>query len=317
MTRYLITAIVMACLITACVTASRNSSAVDPLMIQQEIPIDPDSLLTGQQPLSIFDLPRSQYGDVVLAEGFYEGEFKSYCLQPGTPAPSGRDAYMQAPLNAHRRDIVESILRNSIDRPDLDQKNVQLLLWSVVSGSDYNKLSPSVKYTSRELLTQKQVFALQGGVLNVVRTVANYIPDNGLSPVLNDMRNLFEIGNSSYEAYEQIAVLRQPSTVHRPNYKKEQWYKQDGYYVRYMPSSYQRTRIQVYVPKGSLDTDGKRSGSYVTFDPVTMMAIPANSNAQRLGIGAPVADVVRRVMQISKPTPGKPQNNNPKQIVLN
>jgi hypothetical protein len=84
-----------------------------------------------------------------------------------------------------------------------------------------------------------------------------------------------------------------------------------------MPSSYQRTRIQVYVPKGSLDTDGKRSGSYVTFDPVTMMAIPANSNAQRLGIGAPVADVVRRVIQISKPTPGKPQNNNPKQIVLN
>lgn len=309
--------------IAGCVSSSKNSiSQPEPATANV---ISPDSLLQGQQPSSIFELPRSQYGDVILSEGFYEGEFKSYCLQPGTPGPSARDAYTQAPLGGHRKDIVETILRNSIDRQDLDQKNIQLLLWSVVSGSDYNRLSPSVKRTSRELLTSKQIFALQGGVVGVMKTVAASLPQSGISPVLNDMRNLFELGNSTYEAYESIAVLAQPSTIHRPNYKKEQWYKQEGgYYVRYMPSSYQQTRIQVYVPKGLLDGDGKHEGNYLTLDPVTMMAVPANSNAQRLGIGAPVVDVVRKVIQISKPStparkpaPKPPVTSNPKSIVLN
>jgi hypothetical protein len=227
------------------------------------------------------------------------------------------------PLSGYRKDIIETVLRNSINRPDLDQRNIQLLLWSVVSGSDYNKLSSSVKSTSRQLLSSKQIFALQGGVAGVMKTIAASLPETGNNTVLGGMKDLFELGNSSYEAYERIAVSRQPSTIHRPDYKKDQWYKQEGgYYVRYFPSSYQRTKIQVFVPSGTLDQDGKRSGNFLTFDPVTMMATPANSNSQRLGIGAPIADVIRKVIQINKPAPApkKPPvtnpNSNPKGIVL-
>lgn len=325
MSKYLLSSLVVIMLISACVSASRNNTTkTEP--VKEAVANNVDSSLTGQQPLSILDLPQSQDGEIILSEGYYEGDFRSYCLQPGTPDPSDRDAYTQAPLNSYRKDIVETILRNSVDRTDLDQRNIQLLLWSVVSGSDYNKLSSSVKSTSRQLLTSKQIFALQGGVVGVMKTIAASLPETGISPALSSMKNLFELGNSSYEAYEQIAVLRQPSTIRKPDYKKEQWYKQDGgYYVRYFPSGYQRTKIQVYVPKGTLDQDGKRSGSYLTFDPVTMMAIPANSNAQRLGIGAPVAVIIRKVIQINKstPAPKKPPvtnpnpNPNPKGIVLN
>jgi hypothetical protein len=64
------------------------------------------------------------------------------------------------------------------------------------------------------------------------------------------------------------------------------------------------------------------------FDPVTMMAAPANSNAQRLGIGAPVAKVIRKVIEINKtypapkrqfpaPSPKPDPAPNPKGIVLN
>jgi hypothetical protein len=284
-------------------------------------PMYPDTLLQNRTPRSLLDLPASQDGDIILSEGFYEGDFRSYCLQPGTPAPSDVDAYLQAPLSGYRKDIVESVLRNSLSRPDLDQRNIQLLLWSVVSGSDYNKLNASVKSTARQLLTSKQVFALQGGVVGVMKTIATAFPDNGISPVFTDMRNLFELGNSSYEAYEQIAVLRQPSKVHHAEYNRDQWYLQEGgFYARYFPSSYQRVKIQVYVPEGSLDGEGKKEGNFLLFDPVTMMAVSANSNAQRLGIGAPVADVLRKVIQIQK----TPRNNkkppvtnpNPKGIVL-
>jgi hypothetical protein len=65
--------------------------------------------------------------------------------------------------------------------------------------------------------------------------------------------------------------------------------------------SYQKVRIQVFVPDGLLDAEGKVGGEYLVFDPTGQQAIPAFTNAQRLGIGAPVIiDVVRKVIQIKK-----------------
>jgi hypothetical protein len=313
--------------LTACASSSRNGTGnsnpytgythppENHARVKDNIArIDPDTVLANKKPLSLLDLPQSQDGEIILSEGFYESDFKSYCLQPGTPDPSNRDAYLQAPLGGYRKDIVETILRNSLNRPELEQRNIQLLLWSVVSGSDYNRLSSSVKSTSRQLLSSKQLFALQGGVMGVVKTIAAAFPEAGINNSYNEMRRLFELGSGSYEAYERIAVLRQPSVISHADYKREQWYQQEGgYYVRYFPGSYQRVKIQVYVPEGSLDTTGKKTGQYLLFDPVTMMAIPANSNAQRLGIGAPVVEVLRKVIEIRKlpPSPKRPPVHNP------
>lgn len=314
----------LCCVVFASCASTPQRSAVTPaksMMIGDQYPFLNDSILSKTSKLSLTVLPQSQDGDFILAEGFYEADFRSYCLQPGTPDPSPHDAYLQAPLSGYRKDVVETVLRNSLNRTDLQQRNIQLLLWSIVSGSDYSKLSPSVKFTARELLSSKQIFALQGGVMGIVKTIATAFPETGANNTFNEMRNLFEMGTSSYEAYEQIAVLSQPSQIHRKDYKTDQWYPQEGgYYVRYFPSNYQRTRIQVYVPPGMLDEQGKKSGNYLLFDPVTLMAIPANSNAQRLGIGAPVAAVLRKIIEVQKvpKTPKKtPQPSQlPKGIVL-
>ncbi len=52
---------------------------------------------SATKPLSLMDLPQTEDGEIVLSDGFYEADFKSYCLQPGTPSPSGNDAYKQGP----------------------------------------------------------------------------------------------------------------------------------------------------------------------------------------------------------------------------
>jgi hypothetical protein len=298
---------------------SNNSTNSTRPPIEGLLPIDTtvagqkDSALSTR-PLSLMDLPQTEDGEIVLSDGFYEAEFKSYCLQPGTPSPSDRDAYRQGPLTSYRKDIVETILRNSLKKPELEQRNIQLLLWSVVSGSDFRKLSWDVQGTAQQLLTRKQIFELEGGVMGVVKTVAMALPESGAT---GQMKQLFETGTNSYEAYERIAVLQQQSHITRTEIKKDEWYKQpDGYWLRYFPSSYQHVKIQVYVPQGTLE---KRPGDYILFDPVTMMAIPANSNSQRLGIGAPTIDVLRKIIQIQRlPTPPvkKPpvKSENPKVI---
>ncbi len=156
----------------ACASASKNSSdnnSHDPsVILSTEQPVIP----AGEQPLSLTDLPQTQHGGFVLAPGFYESEFKTYCLQPGTPDPRPGDAYLQGPITGHRKDIVESVLLNSREKPEIPQRNIQLLLWSVVSDADFNKLPAPVQADAMKLLTSKQVFQLKGGVMGVIKKVS-------------------------------------------------------------------------------------------------------------------------------------------------
>lgn len=283
--------------LTACSSSKNSNQTVTDNSIPAEA-TDQPLLTADQKPLSMMELPQTQDGGFVLKPGFYEAEFKTYCLQPGTPDPREGDAYLQGPITGYRKDIVESVLLNSRDRNDIDQKNIQLLLWSTVSGSDYNKLSGSVKADAARLLTPKQIFELKGGVMGMIKNVSQ---STGVLNANSGIKKLFETSISSYEAYENIAVRREQSKVIKKGVKYDQWYKQkENYYIRYFPVSYKKVRIQIYVPDSLLDADNKLDNEYVVFDPTGQQAIPAFTNAQRLGIGAPAIDVIRAVIKVNK-----------------
>ena len=292
---------VLSCLFLFAACSRQVHKTREPLTNHQGEPVISDQpfIAANKTPSSLMDLPQTQDGGFVLSPGFYEAEFKTYCLQPGTPDPSQGDAYLQSPVTGYRKEIIQTVLMSSRNMPEMNQKNIQLLLWSVVSGSDFNKLSYAVQADARQLLTPKQIFELQGGVIGLIKTVSY---QSGLLNTNSDMRRLLEIGTSSYENFERLAVLRESSKVTRTGIKYDTWYKQkENYYLRYFPLSYQKVRIQVFVPDSLLDAEGKVEGEYLVFDPTGQQAIPAFTNAQRLGIGAPViADIVRRVIQIKK-----------------
>jgi hypothetical protein len=153
---------------------------------------------------------------------------------------------------------------------------------------------------------------LKGGVLGVIKNVSY---STGLLNANNNIKNLFETSVHSYEAYERIAVRSEQSKVIRKGVKYDQWYKQkENYFVRYFPESYKKVKIQVYVPGDLLDADNKLNNEYVVFDPTGQQAIPAFTNAQRLGIGTPIIEIVRAVIKTNKPPvqpkkqPEKPKN---------
>jgi hypothetical protein len=292
-----ITALVI--IFNSCASSSRNSDKNNSTIIENGMLVD---LPAESKPISLTDLPRTEEGGFVLAPGYYEAEFKTYCLQPGTPDPTPLDAYLQAPVSGFRKAMVQTVLLNSRSKPFINQRNVQLLLWSIVSRSDFTKLPSVVKKDASELLTSKQIFELKGGVMGTVKHVSNSIP-NGILKGSNNIKRLFEMGSSSYEMFEKIAVLREPSKIRRADFKNDQWYKQkENYYVRHFPVSYQKVRIQVYIPGNILDSAGKTGGEYLIFDPAGYQTVPANSNSQRLGIGGPVIDVIRSVIKINKPS---------------
>lgn len=301
-------------LIFAACSSSKNSNQTTIGNTRPAETTEQPAIAAEQKPLSLMELPQTENGGFVLAPGFYEAEFKTYCLQPGTPDPGEGDAYLQGPVTGYRKNIVESILLNSRDQQNIEQKNIQLLLWSTVSGADYNKLSNSVKADAARLLTPKEIFELKGGVVGMIKNASR---STGFLNANSGIKNLFEASINSYEAYEKIAVRREPSKVIKKGVKYDQWYKQkENYYVRYFPVSYKKVRIQVFMPDTLSITGSKQDNEYIVFDPTGQQAIPAFTNAQRLGIGAPVIDVIRAVIKVNKQTtPPKKvpeKNKNPK-----
>lgn len=305
MTTTLLKSLSFVLLLAACSSSRNSHQPVTNYTRPAAVPAPP-AIAPDAKPQSLMDLPQAETGGFVLQPGFYEAEFRTYCLQPGTPDPRQGDAYLQGPVTGYRKELVEAVLRNSRDQHDIDQKHIQLLLWSMVSGSSFDKLSYAVQRDAARLLTPRQIFELQGGWVGAIRNVTQA---TGLLNVNSDMVRLFERGLASYEAYERLAVRQEPSRVTRPGVKYDQWYGQEeGYYLRYFPESYKKVRIQVYVPASLLDSNHQRDNEYVVFDPTGRQAIPAYTNAQRLGVGAPVlADIVRKVIKIRKQQPLPPR----------
>ena len=290
MSKALLRALLFGMLLSACATSSKHTSEHTTFFDNStEQPV----LAADAKPTNLMELPQSLDGGFVLSPGFYETDFKTYCLQPGTPDPRPGDGYYQGPVTGNRKDIVETILLNSQHRPEIDQKNIPLLLWSVVSNSDFNKLSYAVQTDARKLLAPKQIFELKGGVAGLIKAVSS---STGILSANKDMQRLFEMGTASYATYERLAVLTEASKIQKTGVSADHWYKQGEYFVRYYPVNYKKIRIQVFVPDGV---------NNIVFDPTGAQAIPSFTNSQRLGIGGPISDIVRIIVNIRK-EPGNP-----------
>ncbi len=234
------------------------------------------------QPLYL--LPKNPAGGFVLCEGYYEMTNKSYCLQAGTYGPSAGDGYMFAPVLGPKEAIVISILRSAEKHAEVTQRDVQILLWTIIARTKFADYAGSVKLTALKLLTPRELTQLEGGTLGILPfDVVQKAKDNmpaGLQAVFeaeNNIRQLISSGNYTYADMEKYAMLAGMAPP-RADVPRGIWTKHpDGYFVRYLPSGYSVTKVQIYVPKELMS-----SGTKLIYDAVGDIACPANTGAQRL-----------------------------------
>jgi hypothetical protein len=230
-------------------------------------------------------LPRSPQGGFVLGEGYYRMHAQSYCLHAGTYGPGGGDGYLLGPVKGSAKDAVTSILRNSVAHPEIEQRDIQLLLWAIVARAKFEDLDLRLKGVAAKLLTQKQLLGLNRSALSVFSNPQlNAITGGMPGPIRtvveaeSRMRGLLTTPGSSYSDIERVAVLggvapRGPGSIDVP---ASRWsLHPDGYWVRYKPNGYSNTWVEVWVPKG-----GKGKGK--VYDPGTAIAVPVNTSRQRL-----------------------------------
>ncbi len=235
--------------------------------------------------VSMTTLPRTDTGGFTLAEGLYEMHTQSYCLKAGTHGPGGGDGYLFAPPVGAAEAVVTAILRNSVNHPEIPQRDIQVLLWSIIARAKFEDWDNRIRATALRLVDEQML-------LMVNRSALDFVPASVMNEIVADMpplvRQIVEAENSlrrmvtetdaTFAEMERVAVLAGmaemgPGSRDVPSGR---WsLHPDGYYVRYLPQGYSHTVTQIWVPQGSAAV-GKE------YDPATHIAVPGNTSRQRL-----------------------------------
>lgn len=244
-----------------------------------------DGFVPGEENKSLMTLQRTPNGGFVLQPGYYSLQTQSYCLKAGTHGPGGGDGYLYAPPLGPMENTVMTILRNAVNKPQIHQHDIQLLLWSIIARAKFENLDNKIKVVASQLLTPKELASLNRTGLDILPdAVQQKAIDEAPAPIQAilraeaKLRNMLTSANSSFEDMEAVAVLAGVAPL-GPGSKEVpsgRWsLHPDGYYIRYIPSGYSSTRVEIWVPQGSPSV-GKE------YDPATHIAVPGNTSRQRL-----------------------------------
>jgi len=234
---------------------------------------------------SMFSLQRTPNGGFILKQGFHDYQSQSYCLKAGTHGPGGGDGYMYGPTQGPMDDVVMAVVKNSVDKPNIQQQDIQVLLWSIIARAKFDDLQSKIKVVASQLLTPRQLTKLNGGALGLVPDKVTQKAIDEAPPLVRqalqaeaELRSMLSSANASFADMERVAVLSGAAPIGEGSQTvpSGRWsLHPDGYYVRYIPSGYSSTRVQIWVPQGS-PAVGKE------YDPSTHIAVPGNTARQRL-----------------------------------
>ena len=246
---------------------------------------DKDGFLPREDTRSLMVLQRTPAGGFVLQPGSYLLQTQSYCLKAGTHGPGGGEGYLYAPPKGPAEDAVMTIVRNSVQHPEITQPDIQVLLWAIIARAKFEDLQPQMKATASRLLTPRQLAALNRNALDVLSGNALTDALGGVPEPLRQiaqaeaqLRQMMTTPGASFAEMERVAVLSgaAPLGEGSRDIPSGRWsLHPDGYYVRYIPSGYSSTRVEIWVPQGS-PAVGKE------YDPATHIAVPGNTARQRL-----------------------------------
>ena len=234
---------------------------------------------------SLMTLQRTPNGGFVLQPGYFSMQTQSYCLHAGTHGPGNGDGYLYAPPKGSAEDAVMTVVRNSVQHPEIPQHDIQALLWAIIARAKFEDLSSEVKSTASRLLTPRQLASLNRSGLDVLSGNALTDALGGVPEPLRqiaqaeaNLRQMLTTPGTSFAEMERVAVLSGAAPLGPGSQvvPSGRWSMHpDGYFVRYIPSGYSSTRVEIWVPQGS-PAVGKE------FDPATHIAVPGNTARQRL-----------------------------------
>ena len=217
-----------------------------------------------------------------LYPGFYKASIMSFCLKAGTYGPSKGDGYLYAPLKGPKDSLVFKLINHWYSHSEIDQHDLQLILWAIIAKTKISNLSPRLKAVALVLLSEDEITQLSNIGLEmlsgeVIKKASADLPEPArqIIDIENQMRAKFYQANVNYQEMESLA-MRAGLPPTSSSVERGTWTKlPNSCYIKYMPSGYSRTEIEIYVP---YNLAGRET---YYFGPGTV-AVPANTGCQRL-----------------------------------
>jgi hypothetical protein len=178
-----------------------------------------------------------------------------------------------------------TIVRNSVNRPEIPQQKIQQLLWAIIARAKFEDLQGDTKAVAAQLLTPRQLAGLNRSALDVLQGNALTDALGGVPEPLRQiaraeaqLRQMLTTPGASFAEMERVAVLsgNAPLGAGSREVPSGRWSRHpDGYLIRYLPQGYSNTKVHIWVQQSS-PAIGKE------FDPATHIAVPGNTSRQRL-----------------------------------
>ena len=184
-----------------------------------------------------------------LGPGYYKTGIQTYCLHAGTYGPTEGSGYLISPLLGSASDLISSILKRSEDHPEIEQHDIQELLWGIEAGVKFTDYPHDFQARIQPLLKPEEI-----AKMNIDYSAAiDAMPDNlkDVASMYKDLRSKLVDPNASYQDMENIAVKNgiPPIGPGSKNVNPGNWsYMKDGFYIRTYPENYPKTFIEIYRP---------------------------------------------------------------------
>jgi hypothetical protein len=211
---------------------------------------------------------RNQNGSFTLTPGHWAGDLQTFCFHAGTRGPQRTDGqgYLSGPITGPDSAVFIEMLSKYSTLRDVDQHDMQVLIWALLARTKIHNMEPRLQALAARVLTPAQIAAVESGALDVVPPALRERAFSALPADLrriaeaeNRIRELLYRANYTYAELESAAVLQGPEPRANREVPRQRWsIHPGGYLVRYHPSHYSRTTVEIAVPpKYTIQRDGK------------------------------------------------------------
>jgi len=233
------------------------------------------------KPLTSLD--RADDGAFILTVGIYEAYVQSFTLDAGGANPGAPGAFFPAPIKGRNAKILASLLKESELHPDVPQNDIQQLVLVIVQGMALDKMPPALQQVAARVLPKESFRQLQGAAM--ADAFLGMINER-MSKDRNAQKTIGKINDIGTQmqknsAATQAAGAGGPAAYAEPVLRGTWAQMPGGFYVRYLPDGYMKTRVQVIVPDAAVTADAK---TVLTFDPTQFLAVLNQTPGARLGI---------------------------------
>lgn len=242
----------------------------------------------------LLKLERDKNGAFILRAGIFQTEVESFSLEPYDPGYPRPMAFFPAPIKGRTARVISDTLKYSELHPDVQQAWIQNFLGLTVFGKHLEEMPQPTQQAATKILP-KETLALIHGASQAKKLGKILLSQIGRQVGASNPKAAQEI-NGAIDKEKKIDQAVGITTtvgalkgnvaslgVAADSAPRGSWAEMPGgFYVRYLPEGYARTKVQVIVPEAAMEHVDPKAP--LTFDPTQYLAVHVGTPAQRLGI---------------------------------